>query len=40
MQYRCPYCHKVIDRHERYCYFCDQDLSKVVDEKERPKLKK
>jgi len=40
MKLKCPYCHKLLYDQERYCSFCDADLSKKVDEKEKPKLRK
>lgn len=36
---RCPYCGKVIEPGERYCYVCESDVSKVVDKEEKPKIK-
>lgn len=37
---RCPYCRKEVAMHERYCYHCEQDISKVIDEAQKPKLRK
>ncbi len=37
---RCPYCGRKLTINERYCHFCEQDLSKIVDEAEKPKVKK
>jgi len=33
----CPYCGKKVKEGERYCYHCENDLSKIADEKESPK---
>ncbi len=35
---KCPYCGRKLVEHERYCYFCEQDLSKVVDALEKPNI--
>lgn len=34
---KCPYCHKKVSDTERYCYFCEEDISKVTDKEEKPK---
>ncbi|MBW2983900.1 hypothetical protein KY361_02195 [Candidatus Woesearchaeota archaeon] len=34
IKFRCPYCGKLTRPHERYCDFCEQDLSKVRDKLE------
>ena len=28
---KCPYCGRRLREHERYCDFCEQDLSEVID---------
>jgi len=33
----CPYCGKEIQEGERYCWHCENDISKAADEKESPK---
>lgn len=33
----CPYCGKEIQEGERYCWHCENDISKVTDEEEAPK---
>jgi len=33
----CPYCHRKVADIERYCYFCEADISKVTDTEEKPK---
>ena len=35
----CPYCGRKLLEDERYCYFCDQDVSKVVDRINEPAKK-
>lgn len=35
---KCPYCGRELREHERYCDFCEQDISKVVDKAEKPKI--
>jgi len=35
---KCPYCGRELTKHERYCYHCEHDLSKVVDEAARHTL--
>ena len=32
---KCHYCGRTLTKHERYCYHCEQDLSKVVDAEEK-----
>jgi len=32
---KCPYCHREIQDNEKYCFFCEQDLTKVWDEVEK-----
>ena len=32
----CPYCGRRLRETERYCWFCEADVSKVIDEEERP----
>ncbi|MBS3097562.1 hypothetical protein J4209_02080 [Candidatus Woesearchaeota archaeon] len=34
---RCPYCGRNLNETERYCWFCEQDVSKIIDEGEKPK---
>ena len=36
---KCPYCGRTLREHERYCDFCEEDISKVVDEAEKPDVK-
>ncbi|MFC1769295.1 hypothetical protein ACFLZX_06050 [Nanoarchaeota archaeon] len=33
---RCPYCGKKVGVHERYCFTCEQDISKVIDKAQKP----
>lgn len=35
---KCPYCGRTLREHERYCDFCEQDITKAVEEAERPKI--
>ncbi len=35
---KCPYCGRDIIESERYCFFCEQDLSKTVDKAEKPEV--
>lgn len=35
---RCPHCGRELTKHERICFHCEQDVSKAVDEAERPSL--
>jgi len=35
----CPYCGKELSEDERYCWHCENDLSKIKDEEEKPKTK-
>lgn len=35
---KCPYCGKTLEPDERYCHQCEQDVSKVRDEEDKPKL--
>ena len=37
---KCPHCGRTVTEHERYCYHCEQDVGKAVDEAERPRLPK
>lgn len=37
---KCPYCGRTLREHERYCDFCEQDLTDVVEGKLKPKKKK
>ena len=37
---KCPYCGRTLREHERYCDFCEQDLTKVVEGQLKPKNKK
>lgn len=37
IQFRCPYCGKVTRPYERYCDFCERDISKVRDKMEKEK---
>lgn len=37
---RCPYCGRELTKHERYCYHCEQDVGKAVDEAEKVQLPK
>jgi predicted amidophosphoribosyltransferase len=34
---RCPNCGKKLGEDERYCFHCENDLSKVVDKEQSPK---
>ena len=36
---KCPYCGRVLREHERYCDFCETDISKAADEAEKPDVK-
>lgn len=31
----CPYCQRNLEETERYCYFCEQDISRVRDKEEK-----
>jgi len=33
---KCPYCGKELSADERYCWHCENDLSKVRDKLEKP----
>ncbi len=35
---KCPYCGRLLTKHERFCYHCEQDVGKAVDESERPHM--
>lgn len=35
---KCPYCKRNLTKHERWCYLCENDVGKTVDEEERPRL--
>lgn len=37
---KCPYCGRTLREHERYCDFCEQDITKYVEEAEKPKITK
>jgi predicted amidophosphoribosyltransferase len=34
---KCPYCGKELVADERYCFHCENDLSKWVDKEQKPK---
>ena len=34
---RCPYCRRRLHPYERYCWFCEQDISKTRDDAEKPR---
>ena len=34
---KCPYCGRKVSDTERYCYFCEEDISKTRDKEEKPK---
>lgn len=34
---KCPYCSKELVDNERYCWHCEQDVTKIQDEEEKPK---
>lgn len=34
---KCPYCGKELGENERYCFHCENDLSKLADKGEKPK---
>ena len=36
---RCPYCHRELQEIEKYCFFCELDLSKVWDKVEKERYK-
>jgi len=36
----CPYCGKELTKGERYCYFCERDLSEIADKEESPNKEK
>jgi len=36
---KCPQCGRTLREHERYCDFCEQDITKAVEEAEAPKVK-
>jgi len=36
---KCPYCGRKLREHERYCDFCEQDITKEVEKAEKPKVK-
>jgi len=40
MPAKCPYCGRKLTKHERFCYHCEQNVSKAVDEYEKPNLPK
>ena len=35
---KCPYCGKNLYETERYCWHCEQDISKVINKEEEPKI--
>jgi len=37
---KCPHCGRELTKHERFCYHCEQDVSKAVDEYEKVTLPK
>ncbi len=37
MPKKCPGCGKILAHDERYCYFCEGDISKLKDKEEKPK---
>lgn len=37
---KCPYCGRTLREHERYCDFCEQDITKEVEKKESSQLGK
>jgi len=37
---KCPYCGRDTHASERHCWFCEQDISKVVDEEEKAEYKR
>ncbi len=36
---KCPYCGRNLRESERYCDFCELDISKTADEAEKPDVK-
>lgn len=34
---KCPYCGKGLGENERYCFHCENDISKTADKEEKPK---
>lgn len=34
---KCPYCGRTLYGHERYCWFCERDVSKARDAAEKPR---
>ncbi len=36
---KCPYCGRNLRENERYCDFCELDISKTADEAEKPDVK-
>lgn len=34
---KCPHCGKELTENERYCWICEQDVTKEQDEEEKPK---
>ncbi len=36
---KCPYCGRELREDERYCDFCEQDITKTVEEADAPKVK-
>ena len=37
---KCPQCGRTLREHERYCDFCEQDITKEVEKEEEPQAKK
>lgn len=35
---KCPYCGRTLREHERYCDFCEQDITKAVEEAGNPQI--
>jgi uncharacterized OB-fold protein len=35
---KCPYCGRTLREHEKYCDFCEQNITKHVEKEEAPKV--
>ena len=33
---KCPYCGKELTKNENFCWYCENDLSKLKDKMEKP----
>ncbi|MBU0614468.1 MAG: hypothetical protein KJ601_00065 [Nanoarchaeota archaeon] len=37
---KCPYCHRNLEEDEKYCYFCEQDVTKEKVKENAPNIPK